>query len=172
MIENKIKKTTQCGSCQYELIELIDLFSAAFDHSTKVGEKCPKCGGRFQSSSKEMPPLSDELMELWIKNENLLLLDQDEELVLSGEENFERTIRFIDRVDALMAKRVKLVASLCVNIYDESLAKPKDQRKKLLEDSIEAVRKRADLLNEDELMIHIMPYIRKVVWPIIGLRFE
>jgi hypothetical protein len=160
-----------CDRCGKKEISELDQFVAAFQHPNELGN-CSSCGSRFSSLSQEAPALNSALMEKWIKNDALLFSQQDEEIIMSGKENFELVLEFLDRPDALCKKKIILIASLCVNIFDNVHPEAEDVDTDLLDRSISEVSKRRELVLEGESMNYILPYIREVVWPLIGLRYS
>lgn len=165
-----ISRTKICASCGHKEEQVVPRIEAQFQSVSGWGN-CIQCGSIVMGGAMESLKIDNEAMEMWIKDPSLVFLEQDEEFFIAGEESFEIIIEFIDRKDALLSKRVTLFSALCVNIYDNAKSEPNEINLKLYADSIREVEKRKDLFDTEAATIEIMPYIRKVVYPLIGLTY-
>jgi len=68
--------------------------------------------------SMPMPNLDLEIMEAWIADDDLNLMDQDEDIILASKENLELLKAFVVRDDATLEKRSMLLSALCVLVHD------------------------------------------------------
>ena len=111
-----------------------------------------------------MPNLDQEIMEAWIADENLNLMDQDEDIILASKENLELLKAYVVRDDALSDKRQMLLSGLCVLVYESD----ETEDAQTLEDAIKFLKNNRYLFEEigDGA---IFGYIKKVVYPKIGL---
>ncbi|HLP11172.1 MAG TPA: hypothetical protein VK177_04510 [Flavobacteriales bacterium] len=95
-------------------------------------------------------------------NDELYIDEQDEEIILAKEINLALILELVDDPVTLRSKKQTLYAALCVLIYDSI-----NSNNKLLElVRTELIKRKEDFLKTEPF---IMDYIRKKVFPIIGL---
>jgi len=118
--------------------------------------------------------MNRELFEQWIRDSDLTVLSQDEDLIIGTGENLELLEEFLQRQDAVPGKREVLLSAICVVLYDNSpdVDDPDDSRSSEFAAKAEAILKRNidafDELNED----YICDYIKEIVYPVIGRPIE
>lgn len=111
-----------------------------------------------------MPNLDIDIMEAWIADENLSLMEQDEDIILASKENLELLKAYVVRDDAGPAKRAMLLSALCVLVFDSN----DTDDAQTLEDAIKFLRNNRHLFEEigDGAIFN---YIKEEVYPEIGL---
>jgi len=159
------EQSRTCSDCDFKETRKLEKLQAAFVQFTKWDQPCGKCGGtRFSTISLPMPNLDQEIMEVWIADANLNLMDQDEDIILASKENLELLKAYVVRDDAFSEKRMMLLSGLCVLIYESD----ETDDAQTLEDAITFLRNNRHLFEEigDGA---IFDYIKKVVYPKIGM---
>ena len=159
------EQSRTCSDCESEETRKLEKLEAAFVQHTNWDEPCGGCGGtQFSTMSLPMPNLDQEIMEAWIADEDLNLMDQDEDIILASKENLELLKAYVVRDDALSDKRQMLLSGLCVLVYESD----ETEDAQTLEDAIKFLKNNRHLFEEigDGA---IFGYIKKVVYPQIGL---
>ena len=159
------EQSRTCSDCNFEETRKLDKLEAAFVQYTSWEQPCSRCGGtQFSTISLPMPNLDQEIMEAWIEDANLNLMDQDEDIILASKENLELLKAYVVRDDAYPEKRQMLLSGLCVLIYESD----ETEDAQTLEDAITFLKNNRHLFEEigDGA---IFGYIKKVVYPKIGL---
>ena len=159
------EQSRTCSDCDSEETRKLEKLQAAFIQHSHWDKPCQGCGGtQFSTMSLPMPKLDVDIMEAWIADENLNLMDQDEDIILASKENLELLKAYVVRDDAGPDKRAMLLSALCVLIYDSN----ETDDAQTLEDAIKFLKNNRHLFEEigDGA---IFDYIKKVVYPQIGL---
>ena len=159
------EQTRTCSDCHSEETRKLEKLQAAFMQHSHWDDPCHECGGsQFSTVSLPMPKLDLEILEAWIADEDLNLMDQDEDIILASKENLELLKAFIVRDDAHADKRAMLLSALCILVYDSD----ESEDAQTLEDAIKFLKNNHHLFEEigDGA---IFGYIKKVVYPKIGL---
>jgi len=162
---SSFEQTRTCSECNQEETRQLEKIKAAFVQHSRWDSACGKCGSRdFSTLSYPMPNLDKEILEAWIKDENLSLLDQDEDIILASKENLELLKAYVVRDDAKMDKRSLLLSALCVLIYDCN----EQDDAQTLEDTITFLTNNRHLFDEigDDA---VFDYVKDVAYPKIGL---
>lgn len=158
------EQSRTCSDCESEETRKLEKLQAAFVQHTNWDQPCNGCGGtQFSTMSLPMPNLDQEIMEAWIADANLNLMDQDEDIILASKENLELLKAYVVRDDALIEKRQMLLSGLCVLVYESD----EIEDAQTLEDAIKFLKNNRHLFEEigDGA---IFDYIKKVVYPKIG----
>ena len=169
-MEKLYNQFKECASCGFEDKREIGLEIAAFEETRIWNNPCPKCGClEIRSSAMHIPEPNRELMAIWSTDLNLSFYEQDEDICLASEENFKLLLEFLDASSTLLPKKSILLAALCILIYDNI---PDDHHHAMNSEianiaSFE-LKKRIGLFVELDTDM-IMEYIKKVVYPKIGL---
>jgi len=159
------EQSRTCSDCGSEETRKLEKLQAAFIQHYDWNDPCSGCGGtRFSTMSMPMPNLDLEIMEAWIADDDLNLMDQDEDIILASKENLELLKAFVVRDDATLEKRSMLLSALCVLVHDCD----ESEDGQTLEDSIEFLKDNRQLFEEIGDYA-IFDYIKKVVYPKIGL---
>ena len=159
------EQTRTCSDCKAEETRKLEKLKAAFVQHSTWDQPCEGCGGsQFSTMSMPMPKLDAEIMEAWIADENLSLMEQDEDIILASKENLELLKAYVVRDDAGPEKRAMLLSALCVLVYESD----ETEDGQTLEDAIKFLRNNRHLFEEigDGA---IFDYIKNVVYPKIGL---
>ena len=111
-----------------------------------------------------MPKLDADIMEVWVADEKLSLMDQDEDIILASEKNLELLTEHVTSEELGINKRTTLLSALCVLVYDSN----ESEDRQLIEDATKFLRTNRHLFKEigDGA---IFDYVKKVVYPKIGL---
>ncbi len=160
------EQTRTCSDCESEETRELKKLQAAFVQHSHWSRPCGGCGGtQFSTMSLPMPKLDLEIMEAWIADDDLNLMDQDEDIILASKENLELLKAFIVRDDAKPDKRSMLLSALCILVYDSD----ESEDAQTLEDAIKFLKNNGHLFEEigDGA---IFDYVKKVVYPKIGLK--
>lgn len=168
-MEKKFKLSQICKACGYIKESYLSEFNAAFGIVSNVNVSCPVCGkGEWELRSLEKPIVNDSILESWIKDAGLQYSPQDEEMTFASIERIPLLLRFVDRDDALLEKKIILLASLCTLLYDNLCSRERnDELDAQREQLTNELKRRKDILKQDVAVI--MPYIRKVVWPALEI---
>ena len=159
------EQSRTCSDCESEETRKLKKLQAAFIQHSHWDQPCEECGGsQFSTMSLPMPNLDSEIMEAWIADENLDLMEQDEDLILASKENLPLLKDFVVRDDAKPHKRTMLLSALCVLAYDSNDSGDAST----LEETIKFLKNNRHLFEEigDE---SIFDYIKKLIYPKIGL---
>lgn len=162
---SSFEQTRTCSKCEKEETRQLKKIDAAFVQHNHWNAPCGNCGSRdFSTLSLPMPNLDKDIMEAWIKNEDLNLLDQDEDIILASKENLELLKAYVVRDDAHLDKRAMLLSALCVLIYDCN----EEDDAQTLEDTITFLANNRHLFDEigDDA---IFDYVKEIAYPTIGL---
>jgi hypothetical protein len=162
---SSFEQSRTCSKCENEETRQLEKIDAAFVQHSRWDAPCGNCGAQdFSTQSMPMPNLDKDILEAWIKDENLNLLDQDEDIILASKENLELLKAYVVRDDAKLEKRSMLLSALCVLIYDSN----EEDDAQTLEDSITFLTNNRHLFDEigDEA---IFDYVKDVAYPKIGL---
>ena len=159
------EQSRTCSDCESEESRKLEKLQAAFIQHSHWDRPCQKCGGtQFSTMSLPMPKLDVDIIEAWIADANLNLMDQDEDIILASKENLELLKAYVVRDDAGPEKRAILLSALCVLIHDSN----ESDDAQTLEDAIKFLRNNRHLFEEigDGA---IFDHIKKAVYPKIGL---
>ena len=159
------EQSRTCSDCESEETRKLEKLQAAFVQHSHWNKPCQGCGGtQFSTMSMPMPKLDMEIMEAWIADDNLNLMEQDEDIILASKENLELLKAYVVRDDAGPEKRAMLLSALCVLVYESD----ESEDAQTLEDAIKFLKNNRHLFEEigDGA---IFDYIKKVVYPKIGL---
>ncbi|WP_343634132.1 hypothetical protein [Fluviicola sp.] len=166
----KYRITRTCDQCNHFREAFISKREAAFelvDYDKLLGTICRQCGSATFSSSRQLPDLDLELMLEWATNANLSLMEQDEELMLAEEKYLPFILELLDNHPILERKQHMLMDALCIMVYDITEFEPPGEKETLKKRVISEINLRKDKLElADEW---IMSYIKKVVYPQLGL---
>jgi hypothetical protein len=164
-------QTRKCSTCGNEESRNLSLGDAAFEETRVWIEPCGKCGSvRFSSVGCPLPDMNRELFELWIHDNGLTVLSQDEDLVIGTGENLILLEEFLQREDALPEKRAVLLSAICVILYDNTPDpdNPDVSRNPEFAALATAILKRNLRVFDEINELYISNYIKQVVYPIIG----
>ena len=159
------EQSRTCSDCESEETRKLEKLQAAFIQHSHWDQPCQNCGGtQFSTMSLPMPKLDVDIMEAWVKDETLNLMEQDEDIILASKENLELLKAYVVRDDAGPEKRSMLLSALCVLVYESD----ESEDGQTLEDAIKFLRNNRHLFEEigDGA---IFGYIKKAVYPKIGL---
>ena len=91
------RKACKCGNVDYISATKVE---AAFDLKMEEVAKiaCSKCGSkRVYSIDTPKPEVDEELLRVWVRNEDYYFIEQDEELILAEHpENIALYVSYID----------------------------------------------------------------------------
>lgn len=114
-----------CKKCGQENSFERTKIEAAFNHSPKV-PPCSNCGGTdIKSMGSALPDIDEELLEMWFSNPDLLFLDQDEDLIISGA-NLDVFKSFLAAKNETKARARAMGPILAVKLYDDSFNTPEE----------------------------------------------
>jgi hypothetical protein len=111
--------------------------------------------------------LDNTLLLEWAGNEELHL-SHDDELFLGDKEYLEQILDLVDHHEILPIKRHIIFEALCVMIYDQLINDEKPDLALAEHVKAELLKRRDQFLEADRL---IMPYIKEVVYPFLGMEF-
>lgn len=89
MAELTYQVSWTCGSCTRLNEKKVGKVEAAFFDSARPRPACKYCGSRLKRgapSSREIPKVDLELLEIWFADKTLSFLDQDEDLIMAEAE--------------------------------------------------------------------------------------
>jgi predicted nucleic-acid-binding Zn-ribbon protein len=169
----KFEQTKTCSKCGFSESLLIDKKLAAFEKTRVWESHCVKCNNTsFKSSSVAIPPPDFELLKIWSESKELMFLSQDEDILLSEPENYDLLIKFVRNESIPSNKREILLSAICVILFDNT---PEDESDTDEYDINLADKVRSFLINNKSLFddldkFYIGDYIKKVVYPQIGIK--
>lgn len=174
-MEYNLKRT--CADCKNVDLFPVSKMEAAFelyDNSTIWKTKCTKCGSdKGYSLQHAHPKLDKEILDIWGNDSKLFLMIQDEELFLAEYEYFPMILKAIDESKYLKSKIDVLVESICVLLYDYTVAPEEYSEKENKERESFAEKIRPELIKRKNRIIEagdlVMEYIQEVVYPQIGI---
>lgn len=109
-------QTCKCG-CQKETF--LSKKQAAFGLIGSDYISCIHCGEvKPQSSALYKPPLDNELLQLWGKNEDYYFFEQDEDLFLAQIDNLDLLLSGFDNQEFLEQKKGTIASALCALLVD------------------------------------------------------
>ena len=173
----EFKLTRICKDCNNVDTFKLSKKEAAFelyDSKAITNMPCSSCGslncdhlGRYHSK------IDKELLDIWGQDINLYFLEQDEEIYLADDEYFNLLLEAIDNSKYLKSKIDILTEAICVLLYDYTANKEEYSNKENEERENIASKIRPELIKRKEKIKDsqnvIMDYIKKVVFPQIGL---
>lgn len=168
----KYDQTKTCSKCGFTEKRQIDKKIAAFETTREWNSPCIKCKTTsFKSASVAIPPPDSELLKIWAESTDLMFLDQDEDILLAEPENFDLLASFVQDASIELSKREILLSAICVLLHDNT---PEDEDDKEEYDLALAAKVKKFLISNKSLFddldkFYIMEYIKKVVYPQIGL---
>lgn len=113
--------TWVCADCKTVNEILLNKTEAAFFvcPEYKKTTPCTNCGGKeSDSSSQPLVEIDRGLMEMWLVNEGLYFLDQDEALLIADVSS-EILLDMLARDHVSCVKRITLLEALIVRLTDE-----------------------------------------------------
>ncbi|MBD5779851.1 hypothetical protein IEN85_10155 [Pelagicoccus sp. NFK12] len=159
-----------CKACGHTDERAISELDAAFEERRIWSDPCSKCGSKdISSSGSSMPSVNRAVLEEWSRNDELMILSQDEDLILGEGENLPLLEEFLRKETTLPSKKVTLLSAICVVVYDNT---PDEDDDKEIND--EFARNAIDVLVRNESIFaelddtYICDYIKDVVYPKIG----
>jgi predicted nucleic-acid-binding Zn-ribbon protein len=168
------EQTKTCSKCGFTERRQIDKYIAAFESTREWTSPCTQCKSTsFKSSSGTIPLPDTDLLKIWSESNDLMFLDQDEDILLAEADNFNLLSRFVQDVSFKPSKREILLSAICVLLYDNT---PEVSSETEECDLAIAEKVRKFLISNkslfDELDTnYIDDYIKKVVYPQIGIKF-
>ena len=120
-----------CAACGEVTNVTLTKKTAAFFHVLGSSFICGSCGcERAKSSSCPIPDIDQELLEIWLEDEGLCFLDQDEELIVSGAPALELINAF--RKANSKFRSAQIAISIAIRFHDERYGSEDEQT--LMED--------------------------------------
>lgn len=148
---------------------------AAFELYDFWNKQCSHCGSSScQALFHPKPELDEELLELWCQNPKWQFCQQDEDIILAEIDNLPLLLKAVDQPLYPEQKRNVIISAMCVLLYDnlsidENLSgQEKNARKKKADTILPELIKRKKMI--ENIKAYIMPYIKRVVFPAIGLK--
>ena len=163
-----------CDECNNDDSYEINKFEAAFE-TYDFDVPCSKCGSKkYSSIGHQRPELDKELLDIWGSNTELHFMQQDEELLLAELENLPMILKAIDESKYHKRKIDVLIEAICVILYNNTFSPEEFSEKENLERKTIADQVRPELMKRKKRISEasdvIMPYIKEVVFPQIGLK--
>lgn len=164
-------RTTHCPHCGYRHTERLTdeeafwAYESDIDHNAGPAyRRCPQCSAADAVAGYIFHKPDRDTLERWILDPKLTFIPSHrEDIILSlDEDNIPLLLAFIDREDALPAKRDTLAAALCLIAYDLARLEPPPPQ---LPGLLAAPRQRLPLV----LRAHVWDHNREVVWLLPGL---
>ncbi|MEM8824740.1 MAG: hypothetical protein AAGF30_14125 [Pseudomonadota bacterium] len=72
-----------CGVCGRDYTRPLTKYEAAFFDSLDLDMSCPHCGGAPSGSGHGIPEIDLDLLETWWREDGLVFLSQDEDLIMA-----------------------------------------------------------------------------------------
>jgi hypothetical protein len=164
------RRACKCGNVDYISATKVEV---AFDLKENEVAKipCSKCGSKKGCSmTASLPDIDEELLRIWIRNEDDCFLDQDEELILAQyPENTSLYLSYLDSKQVSDHKKSMLVQVLMVMLYGRTVHKEEMPKDELTLQLIHGLKERIELVSRYNH--YGWDYIKKVCYPIIGLEF-
>lgn len=167
--------TRTCAACKQMDDYPVTKVEAAFELYDFWNIECSKCGSnRCMSLIHPKPELDEELLDLWGQNPKWQFCQQDEDIILAQMDNLPLLLKAVDQALYTEQKQNVIISALCVLLYDnidvdDNLS---DQEKKAHQKKVDTVL--PELLKRKKIIenskAYIMPYIKRVVFPTIGLK--
>ena len=161
-----------CKECDLEESRELPPLVAAFEERRRWVDPCMRCGStRFSSSTAELPPLDVDIMEEWVLDEQLCIMDQDEEIIMADPSSFDLLTRYVQRRDIPRRKRTVLFSALCVLVYDRTPRgddPPAELGDQTASSAIQFLKENRWLFQEINDG-YISGYIKSFVYPLIGM---
>lgn len=109
----------QTCKCGYKKETVLSKKQAAFQLIGSDYMSCIYCGEvKSQNSALDKPPLDNELLWIWGKNEDYYFSEQDEDLFLSNMDNLNLLLEGFDSQEFLEHKRGIIASALCSLFID------------------------------------------------------
>lgn len=167
-----------CAACKNVDLFPVSKMEAAFELYSSKGiwnTKCTKCNSLKCSSLQHAhPKLDQEILDIWGNDPKLFLMVQDEEIFLAEYDYFPMLLKAIDESTYLKSKIDVLVESICVLLYDYTVASEEYSEKENQERESIAKKIRPELIKRKNRIIDsgdiVREYIQKVVYPQIGIK--
>ncbi len=121
-----------------------------------------------------MEKLKNEIIEKWVSGEKHDIFAQDEEIILAEGRYIEDILLLLDNHTLTKYQRHVLITALCIIVYDNSFDEElgeynsEDYSVELRDRVIKELNKRIDDVLDVENYL-LLPYIKKVVYPQLGL---
>ena len=175
-MEYNLKRT--CANCKNVDLFPVSKMEATFElyNSSEIWKtKCTKCGSeKAYSLQHATPKLDKEILDIWGNDPKLFLMIQDEEVFLAEYDYFPMLLEAIDESRYLKSKIDVLVESICVLLYDYTVAPEEYSEKENKERESIAEKIRPELIKRKNRIVNagdtIMDYIKEVVYPQIGIK--
>lgn len=133
------------------------------------GTPCTQCAATENASTHVKAFDLDKVLLLEWAQSTELRLSYDEELYLGNRQYLEQLLDLIDHHNIIALKRHIIVEALCVMVYDQLTDDEKPGL--LLAEQVKAeLLKRPEQLSEADNII--MPYLKEVVYPFLGMEFR
>ncbi|WP_337085668.1 hypothetical protein [Elizabethkingia anophelis] len=174
----RIERT--CRNCNYIDIFPLSKEEAAFGlyNAKQIWEtSCSECGSSDAKFTSLIGPKIDEsLIELWGRNPDYVFYEQDEEILIAGEDNYKIILRFIDEKKFSDKKMTILICSLCILLYD-NIGNEKDytieenkRRKTIVKSLLRELRIRKSVVYSVEE--NLAGYVKQTVFPLLDLNID
>ncbi|WP_395762873.1 hypothetical protein ACH34F_17350 [Elizabethkingia anophelis] len=174
----RIERT--CRNCNYIDIFPLSKEEAAFGlyNAKQIWEtSCSECGSSDAKFTSLIGPKIDEsLIELWGRNPDYVFYEQDEEILIAGEDNYKIILRFIDEKKFSDKKMTILICSLCILLYD-NIGNEKDytieenkRRKTIVKSLLRELRIRKSVVYSVEE--NLAGYLKQTVFPLLDLNID
>lgn len=149
----------------------------------RYGEPCKTCGRRITSALRPTVDINERTLNQWLYNADLAYSEQDEEFLLCDRELLPLLLEGIDKPDALLEKRARLLDVLCILVYDNtpstmrknspfetttSSVSPEEVDDDLRLTVLTELKKRISLLESHRQYMSCI-YVHVVVFPMVGL---
>jgi hypothetical protein len=161
-----------CGNCRNTDVFYFTKREIAFDlYSMKqiFATPCTRCASTENASLHVKTfPLDKVLLLEWAQHEELHL-SHDDELFLGDRLYLGQLLELLDHHEIVLLKRHIIFEALCVIVYDQLMDDEKP-------DLALAEQVKAELLKRQEQLQEaghvIMPYLKEVVYPFLGMEFK
>ncbi|KFC33549.1 hypothetical protein [Elizabethkingia anophelis] len=174
----RIERT--CRNCNYIDIFPLSKEEAAFGlyNAKQIWEtSCSECGSSDAKFTSLIGPKIDEsLIELWGRNPDYVFYEQDEEILIAGEDNYKIILRFIDEKKFSDKKMTILICSLCILLYD-NIGNEKDytieenkRKKTIVKSLLRELRIRKSVVYSVEE--NLAGYVKQTVFPLLDLNID
>lgn len=164
------RKACKCGNVDYITATKAEVaFDLKMEEVAKIA--CSKCGSKkIYNIDAPKPQIDEELLRIWIRNEDYLFTEQDEELILAQyPENIPLYASYLDSEHVSDYKKGMLIEVLLVMLYERVLNKEEIPTDEVTSKLIHILKQRVDVVSRYGL--YGWDYIQKVCYPIIGLDF-
>ncbi|MDH5654801.1 MAG: hypothetical protein OEZ34_02765 [Spirochaetia bacterium] len=168
----KYKQERKCSNCGFLEQRQVSHTEASFEITRRWEDPCPQCGSNSFGMISDSPVLTEESLSIWANDEKMYFLGQDEHLMLAEEENIDLLVSFLDNQSVPASKRSILLAALCIILFDNLLEENIQDgyaSEEISEYLVSILKKRLKYFSELDT-IDISGYVRKVVYPVLGLK--